>query len=367
MNRQPSKGSLWLSFSLFLVALCLLSFITGTVAAVNLLSNPGFEEVADDLPVGWQIEQKNMHKGSISIGQENAQAGLHSLELTPNSENTGTHDLLGIGQAIDATPYRGESLAVSGWMAAEGDAKANLAVYVMTESIQAIGYLVLQQPDSGGTYRFHEDSIGIPETDSRWIIVTCTVDGKSGTASFDELFLGVAERDDVPLERATLPLEASITIDAGKSIRSIPETLFGTNAEWKWDGNGIWDRKQGALQEEIVELTRAMHIALIRYPGGAMSDYYRWREGIGPVEKRPTRAPLPGEDKSQLVFGTDEALEFAKRVGAHLLVTVNMVTGSAEEAAAWVEYINKEQAAHDESKRVTYWQLGNENYIQWIP
>jgi hypothetical protein len=57
----------------------------------------------------------------------------------PNGENIGTHDLLGVGQAIDATPYRGRSLAVSGWMAAEGDAKANLAVYVMTESIQAIG------------------------------------------------------------------------------------------------------------------------------------------------------------------------------------------------------------------------------------
>ncbi len=89
MNRQPSKGSLWLSFSLFLVALCLSPFITGTVAAVNLLSNPGFEEVADDLPVGWQIEQKNMHKGSISIGQEHAQAGRHSLELAPNDENIG--------------------------------------------------------------------------------------------------------------------------------------------------------------------------------------------------------------------------------------------------------------------------------------
>jgi len=163
------------------------------------------------------------------------------------------------------------------------------------------------------------------------------------------------------------PLRASITVDASKSIRLIPKTLFGTNVEWKWDGNGIWDRKCGRLQGEIVKLTRAMHLALIRYPGGTLSDYYHWREGIGPIEKRPFLAPLPGEDKSQLVFGTDEALEFAKRVGAHLLITVNMATGSAEEAAAWVEYINKKRAAHDESKRVTYWELGNENYIRWVP
>jgi alpha-N-arabinofuranosidase len=367
MNRKPSREHLKLSFSLILGIFCLLSFAAVTAAEENLLANPGFEDVADALPLGWQIEQKNMHKGTISIDQENIQSGHYALELTPNSENTGTYDLLGVGQAVDATPYRGKSLAISGWMAAEGDAKVNLAVYVMTEKIQAIGYLLLQQPDSDGEYRFHEDSIEIPETDSRWIIVNCTVDGKSGTANFDNLFLGITERIDAPLERATTPLKASITIDTGKSIRSIPKTLFGTNAEWKWDGNGIWDREQQALQEEIVELTKAMHVSLIRYPGGTLSDYYHWQDGIGPVEKRPFRTSLPGEDKSQLVFGTNEALEFAKRVGAHLLVTVNIVTGTAEEAADWVEYINKEQAAHDKSKRVTYWQLGNENYIQWVP
>ena len=367
MNRETSREYLKLSLGLILGIFCLLSFAAVAVAKENFLSNPGFEEVADDLPLGWQIEQKNIHKGAISIDQESTQSGNYSLELAPNSENVGKHDLLGIGQAIDATPYRGKSLTVSGWMAASGNAKAHLAVYVMTESIQAISYLLLQQPDSDGEYRFHEESIEISETDSRWIVVNCTVDGKSGTANFDDLFLGITEREDTPLERATTPLEASITVDAGKSIRSIPKMLFGTNVEWKWDGNGIWDREKQALQEEIVELTKAMHVSLIRYPGGTLSDYYHWRDGIGPVEKRPFRTSLPGEDKSQLVFGTNEALEFAKRVGAHLLITVNMVTGTAEEAANWVEYINKEQATHGKSKRVTYWQLGNENYIQWVP
>jgi alpha-N-arabinofuranosidase len=367
MNRKPSKKFLWLYFILFPVIFYLLSYTSIAVSSVNLLSNPGFEEVAADRPAGWQIEQKNAHKGDISINQEHAQTGRNSLELIPSDENTGTHDLLGVGQAIDATPYRGKLLRISGWLAAEGEAKANLAVYLMTEKIQGIDYMFLQQPDSDGEYRFHENSIVIPEANSRWIIVTCTVDGKSGTASFDDLFLGVAEQEDIPPERETLPLEASITIHADKSIRHIPRTLFGTNAEWKWDGNGIWDRKSGELQKEIVEPAKAMRVNLIRYPGGTMSDYYHWREGIGAIEKRPFRSPLPEEDKSQLVFGTNEALEFAKLVGANLLITVNMVTGSAEEAAAWVEYINKEQSVHDKSKRVTYWQLGNENYIQWIP
>lgn len=367
MVSQLRKGRLWLFVSFCPTALLFLFSTAAPEALTNLLGNPSFEEAAAAQPLVWQIDSRSQHKGSVSIRQDRSHAGDNGLELTPNNENTGATDLLGVGQAIAATPYRGKSLKISGWMAAEGDAKANIAIYVMTEKIEAIAHLLLQQPDSSSEYRFHEDYITVPETDSRWIVINCFVEGKSGKANFDDLFLGVAEQADVPTEKDTQPLRANITIDANKSIRSIPSTLFGTNAEWKWDGNGIWDRERKALQEEIVELTRAMRLSLIRYPAGTMSDYYHWKESIGPIDARPFRSPVPGESESQLLFGTDEALEFAKRTNTHLLVTVNMVTGDAKEAADWVEYINKEQAEHDERKYVTYWQLGNENYIQWIP
>jgi hypothetical protein len=75
MNRKPSREYLKLSFSLLLGIFCLLSFASVTVAADNLLANPGFEEFAGNLPSGWQIEQKNMHKGAISIDQESIQSG----------------------------------------------------------------------------------------------------------------------------------------------------------------------------------------------------------------------------------------------------------------------------------------------------
>ena len=118
MDSKPSKEHLRLSLGLILGIFCLLSSAAIALAKENLLSNPGFEEVADDMPLGWQIEQKNMHKGTISIDQENIQSGHYALELIPNSKNIGTHDLLGVGQAVDATPYRGKSLTISGWMAA---------------------------------------------------------------------------------------------------------------------------------------------------------------------------------------------------------------------------------------------------------
>ena len=141
MVSQMRKGRLWLFASFCPTALLLLLSTAAPEAQENLLGNPSFEEVAADQPLVWQIELRNRHKGLISIRQDRSHAGRNSLELSPNDENTGTTDCLGVGQAIAATPYRGKSLRISGWMAAEGDAKANLAVYVMTEKIEAIAHL----------------------------------------------------------------------------------------------------------------------------------------------------------------------------------------------------------------------------------
>lgn len=63
------------------------------------------------------------------------------------------------------------------------------------------------------------------------------------------------------------------------------------------------------------------------------------------------------QDQSRPYFGTDEALAFAEDVGAELLITVNAGTGTAEEAAEWVRYVNANEL------RVRYWEVGNELYI----
>lgn len=68
---------------------------------------------------------------------------------------------------------------------------------------------------------------------------------------------------------------------------------------------------------------------------------------------------MPGDrDGSVHNFGTDEALAFADQTGSHLLITVNAGTGSAEEAADWVRYVNKP------ARRVEYWEVGNELYVK---
>jgi len=45
-------------------------------------------------------------------------------------------------------------------------------------------------------------------------------------------------------------------------------------------------------------------------------------------------------------FGTDEFMELCKEVGAESQLTVNVGSGTAEEAAAWVEYCNGPKDSH---------------------
>jgi alpha-L-arabinofuranosidase len=47
-----------------------------------------------------------------------------------------------------------------------------------------------------------------------------------------------------------------------------------------------WDYQAGDWRKDLVEVTRDLHPDVIRW-GGIFSYYYKWREGVGPVEARP--------------------------------------------------------------------------------
>ena len=153
-------------------------------------------------------------------------------------------------------------------------------------------------------------------------------------------------------------LKANVEVDTGSVIRQIPKTLYGANIEWRWNANGLWLDTSSRSDPDLTRLTRELGLSLIRYPGGALSDAYHWKDGIGPHDRRPEVAHELGKnDKSRPQFGTDEALDFAKQVGAELLITVNAGSGTPEEAADWVRYVN------GKGLRVRYWEVGNELYI----
>lgn len=136
------------------------------------------------------------------------------------------------------------------------------------------------------------------------------------------------------------------------------------------------------LREDLAGYVRELRPPVIRWPGGLYADGYFWRDGIGPRESRPllrnrywsrygpfTRVLDPNW------FGSDEYMELVNDLGAEPYVNVNLGTGTAAEAARWVEYMNGDESTPEGRRRasfgheapwdVRYWGIGNEMYGFW--
>jgi len=130
----------------------------------------------------------------------------------------------------------------------------------------------------------------------------------------------------VVLNLLVLPLGAlaqnvTVTVNAGNTVRTVDERVFGLNAT-------MWDQEAGSSQ--TVALVQAAGVRTIRIPGGSLSDEYHWRNMAN------TWTWASGMDKmASLITG----------VNAQAYVTVNYGTGTPEEAAAWVAYANASPTA----------------------
>ena len=142
-----------------------------------------------------------------------------------------------------------------------------------------------------------------------------------------------------------------------------------------------WDHGRDAWRKDVVDATKELAPSLIRW-GGCFSSYYRWKEAVGPRDKRtPMHNLLWGGIESNQV-GTAEFVDFCRQVGAEPLMSVNfesdgrkgwMVSpkgsprsAGPEEAAEWVDYCNNPASAlrlaHGlrEPCPIRLWQIGNE-------
>ena len=113
------------------------------------------------------------------------------------------------------------------------------------------------------------------------------------------------------------------------------------------------------LDPDEVRMAREMHTPLVRF-GGNFTSGYHWKDGIGPEDKRLSMLNIAWGIPEYNTFGTDEFLNFCKLIGAEPQIAVNLGSGTPQEAAEWVKYVNE---------RVTntglHWELGNELWGTW--
>ena len=172
-----------------------------------------------------------------------------------------------------------------------------------------------------------------------------------------------------------------LTIDATRPGAKIDRNIFGQFAEHLGRGiyEGVWVGPESkipntrGIRNDVVAALKAIKVPNVRWPGGCFADEYHWRNGIGPRNERPaTLNPNWGGVIEPNTFGTHEFMDFVQQVGADAYISINVGSGTAEEAADWLEYLTtpqptklaKERAAngHPEPYPVALLGLGNESW-----
>jgi alpha-N-arabinofuranosidase len=172
-----------------------------------------------------------------------------------------------------------------------------------------------------------------------------------------------------PARQLLPPKLAELTVHPEQVLGDISPNIYGQFIEHLGRAiyGGIYDDAQGRFRPDVLEKVRELHPPLLRYPGGTVTKIYHWKDGVG--ANRPVRKNLIWGGLDNNHVGTDEFMRYAELVGAAPFLTVNMSTGTAEEAADWVDYCNgtgtayaAQRAAngHPAPYQVKYWGLGNE-------
>jgi alpha-N-arabinofuranosidase len=119
------------------------------------------------------------------------------------------------------------------------------------------------------------------------------------------------------------------------------------------------DAKNG-LDPDAVAMAKAMNTPLVRF-GGNFTSSYHWTDGIGPRDKRVSMLNNSWGIPEYNTFGTDEFLEFCRQISAQPQFALNLGSGSPQEAADWVRYIDEHWSTHSG----LLWELGNELWGNW--
>ncbi len=148
--------------------------------------------------------------------------------------------------------------------------------------------------------------------------------------------------------------------------RAVYEGVFDPNSAHA-DENGF--------RKDVLEALRQLHMTAMRYPGGNFASGYHWLDGIGPKQQRPTVRELAWQSIEPNQFGTDEFMRMASMMEWMPMITVNLGTGTPEDARNWVEYCNcpvgsryadlRAKNGSNVPYQVKLWCLGNEMDGPW--
>ena len=168
------------------------------------------------------------------------------------------------------------------------------------------------------------------------------------------------------------------------------EHLGGVVYDGIWVGKGSKVPNYDGLRKELVDNLKKLKPGVIRYPGGCFADQYDWRDGVGPIDKRPTRVNFWADTRYKTTkayedlmdgpqkyennhFGTDEFIRLCRMVGAEPYLAANVRSRDVRVFLEWLEYCNapanlttwsaeRVKNGFREPYKVSFWGVGNESW-----
>ena len=176
--------------------------------------------------------------------------------------------------------------------------------------------------------------------------------------------------------------KAEIRLSARERIGAVDRRLPGQFLEVHRDCiyGGIYQpghplSDEMGFRKDLIQEIRTLGVPTVRIPGGNYCSGYHWKNGIGPRDQRPVRLEMAWHTLDNNQVGTDEYLYWTEQCGMEPALTVNLGTGTPEEAAEWVEYCNltggtyysdlRKKNGHAEPYGVKTWYVGNEMDGSW--
>jgi alpha-N-arabinofuranosidase len=174
-------------------------------------------------------------------------------------------------------------------------------------------------------------------------------------------------------------IKAELTIHADQPQWKIDRRIYGQFAEHLGHGiyGGLWVGEDSpipntrGLRKDVVAALRNLKVPVVRWPGGCFADEYHWRAGIGPREQRPVSVNTNwGNVTDTNAFGTHEFMDLMEQIGSEAYVSVNVGSGTPQEARDWVEYMTSDSEStlakmrrkngRDKPWKVSFLGVGNE-------
>ncbi|HUT56674.1 MAG TPA: alpha-L-arabinofuranosidase C-terminal domain-containing protein [Phycisphaerae bacterium] len=176
--------------------------------------------------------------------------------------------------------------------------------------------------------------------------------------------------------------QTTITLHSEFQIGEVDERIFGGFLEHMGRAvyQGVYDpdsrhADEDGFRTDVLAALKRLNMTAMRYPGGNFASGYHWLDGVGPREARPTVRELAWNSIEPNRFGTDEFVKLCRAMNWTPMLTVNLGTGTPEEARNWVEYCNAPPGTRYADMRaangspqpyaVKLWCLGNEMDGRW--